>query len=178
MSRLNFKDISFWAKEFVLPLKAKAQHDEMWRDQTQKIASGQSAALSWEGREQNQCSAQDRTSQPSRQVWPLRDLSQVRGNPECQQPCAKAKKGTADMKSWSDPPWRTRPGNGHWEHVLQLLSRQQHGCSYKRHSYSYILEEVPHEALAEGRSSLKLILTWAFNISLRVPSFKQDKYSP
>lgn len=75
-------------------------------------------------------------------------------------------------------PWRTRPGNGHWEHVLQLLSRQQHGCSCKRHSYSYILEEVPHEALAEGKSSLKLILTWAFNISLWVSSFKQDKYSP
>lgn len=33
--------------------------------------------------------------------WPLKEPSQPRGNPEFQQPRAKAKKGTADIKGWS-----------------------------------------------------------------------------
>lgn len=129
MSRLIFKGNSFWAKEFILLLKAKAQQEEMWRDQTQKIALGQTCSSV--ERAESKVSAQHKSGHHNQAgrcgLWGIHPCCKETQSAISNVP--KPRKGQHTQKAALTMHSTFQTGSSDWEPVLQLLSRQQHGYS-------------------------------------------------
>lgn len=120
---------------------------------------------SWERREQSQCSAQLRASQPSRQVVsegaiPATRKSRVPAGTYQERDSRHERLVPPCIAHLGEPDLETVTGSMHSD------TRSTHCCPD-----GYVSEVVPREALAEGRSSLKLIFTWAFTMPIWESSF-------